>query len=501
MSPKDIITIPSDDEDDDVQIISVTRRRRRKRRKTSHCTLEQAELRFNNQYHREAPSTFIGSASAERHSARARSADVQQSKSVAEPIAERARSAPQDTTNTGDRSASFHATLLAKWLPRHHSRLSTPPDQTISHMGSLASSNARQAYPTPETASSPVHCQYFVHVLPSSSVAPERCNASIGVGRRFSDSGEEVTRGPPTIIAACHLSNPFRGAAGSKGDGPFFAQGSEGGKISGGSLDKQGTSNQANLSPAKAVDNLMPQTAVATGTQQAGRGSSKATTTEVVNVSSGDINDNSIGLNDRTREPFPVPPMTLQPPVRNHILWSTPPFRPTIDDHNGLPLPHVARPTKCNTASIPLASADSQSPRRRRSQKTWTCKMYADLAQQLQECFSFAEFAEKYSRSEHEVFELFSAVVQLPLLQRSSTGLSKVSPPSRRNVEIYKTLMKETRSVLAQQELKEGDRLVEIDAAHKRTVRSRRLGLARAKASSKAHLDVAIRPKSPLAGH
>ncbi len=81
--------------------------------------------------------------------------------------------------------------------------------------------------------------------------------------------------------------------------------------------------------------------------------------------------------------------------------------------------------------------------------------MYADLAQQLQECFSFADFARKYSRPEHEVFDLFSAVVHLPLLQKSSTGVSRGSQQGHQSVKTYRTLFKETKTALAKEGKKE----------------------------------------------
>ena len=53
--------------------------------------------------------------------------------------------------------------------------------------------------------------------------------------------------------------------------------------------------------------------------------------------------------------------------------------------------------------------------------------MYADLVQQLQENFPFNEFAQQHDRRRSEVFEVFSAIVQLPLLRHSSDARSRIS--------------------------------------------------------------------------
>jgi hypothetical protein len=53
--------------------------------------------------------------------------------------------------------------------------------------------------------------------------------------------------------------------------------------------------------------------------------------------------------------------------------------------------------------------------------------MYADLVQQLQENFPFADFAQQHGRRSSEVLEVFSAIVQLPLLRHSSDARSRIS--------------------------------------------------------------------------
>ena len=53
--------------------------------------------------------------------------------------------------------------------------------------------------------------------------------------------------------------------------------------------------------------------------------------------------------------------------------------------------------------------------------------MYADLVQQLQADFSFGAFADAHGRSRDEVFDVFSAVVQLPLLHHAASGRAHVS--------------------------------------------------------------------------
>lgn len=53
--------------------------------------------------------------------------------------------------------------------------------------------------------------------------------------------------------------------------------------------------------------------------------------------------------------------------------------------------------------------------------------MYTDLMQKLQQNFPFTEFAQEHNRTRSEVFEVFSALVQQPLLKHSSTEQDRIS--------------------------------------------------------------------------
>ncbi len=64
------------------------------------------------------------------------------------------------------------------------------------------------------------------------------------------------------------------------------------------------------------------------------------------------------------------------------------------------------------------------SARRPRS-RPWTSAMIADMAQTLQYSFPFADFGAKHGKAPSEVFEAFSAVVQMPLFEYSAKGMAR----------------------------------------------------------------------------
>ena len=81
-------------------------------------------------------------------------------------------------------------------------------------------------------------------------------------------------------------------------------------------------------------------------------------------------------------------------------------------------------PSTCPTSpASPTLTSASKRPRPR----PWTSKMYTDLMQKLQQNFPFTEFAQEHNRTRSEVFEVFSALVQQPLLKHSSTEQDRIS--------------------------------------------------------------------------
>ena len=82
--------------------------------------------------------------------------------------------------------------------------------------------------------------------------------------------------------------------------------------------------------------------------------------------------------------------------------------------------------------------------------------MYADLAQEAENSFPFAQFAEKHSKSPREIRNVFSAIVTSPLLQHSAQGLDKVrGRVGQQRVRDYRTAEKETAKVNRQEAQKE----------------------------------------------
>lgn len=85
---------------------------------------------------------------------------------------------------------------------------------------------------------------------------------------------------------------------------------------------------------------------------------------------------------------------------------------------------------------------------RKAPRQTWTSAMYADLAQEAENSFPFAAFAERHSKTPREVRDVFSAIVTFPLLHHSAQGLEKVRGGiGQQRMREYKAAEKETAKV------------------------------------------------------
>ncbi|KAI9854082.1 MAG: hypothetical protein M1824_000638 [Vezdaea acicularis] len=72
-----------------------------------------------------------------------------------------------------------------------------------------------------------------------------------------------------------------------------------------------------------------------------------------------------------------------------------------------------------DTPQVPLSLVKKR-PSAFTRRKRWSKAMYTDLALQLQQEFPFRAFAKKHGVSAKEVFDVFAAVVHIPLLEQSS---------------------------------------------------------------------------------
>ena len=125
---------------------------------------------------------------------------------------------------------------------------------------------------------------------------------------------------------------------------------------------------------------------------------------------------------------LPTPPTADEQDVvflaRKQALYAVPEFKGKLDD-SATSSTEEAKDGPHPSRSIPPSTRGDQAPPRK--QRPWSCQMYAALIQQLQECFPFDDFARRHSRPKHEVFDVFSAVVQLPLLTHSAHGHARIS--------------------------------------------------------------------------
>ncbi|KAI9832795.1 MAG: hypothetical protein M1819_004015 [Sarea resinae] len=152
---------------------------------------------------------------------------------------------------------------------------------------------------------------------------------------------------------------------------------------------------------------------------------------------------------------------TPMPRSRNKVLWSTPAFDPSVDP--------LLNPNRIRQGTTPGLPGSAMRPPASQAAKPWTSRMYADLMVQTQQHFPFRQFADKYSIPISEVFDTFSAIVQMPILQHSEKGLqrlsAKVSEKCKERVDTYKDLEKQVRETHLMEEKR--DRLASRKATDK----------------------------------
>ncbi|KAI9873553.1 MAG: hypothetical protein M1830_000288 [Pleopsidium flavum] len=488
MPPVNIVNISSEDEDGEVQIIAINKRHKRKRRKVLDSVRHQADVGNNEQNSSEAPLVGFGVATDGRIPQRARSADILSSKFTNKPAVGRSRSVPQEFTKTT--SASSLLSQIAQRSASTGFTPSTPIYQSSSGLHVPATSSTKQTYPTSGTAASPNSGRQFVDFLSSSPPGSEEGTISTAArGKALIFDGRTICRASPEIVRAATLPNPFDRSIRTENSNSFTKRLMQVRKESSNSLAEQAVTSRISRGL------LTKPVPLSSSIQGPDIEIVAPRIKDAVTITSS-RSEHSSNSKKRKRHAATVEQTTPQSPVRNRVLWSIPAFKPAIQDQELLPQAPTAKHTASSVNIEPSSPAASQEPTKPKPRKTWTSKMYADLAQQLQQCFPFADFARKHSRSEKEVFDVFSAVVQLPLLQKSSTGLSRVSPPGHQSMKAFKNLMKEAKSVLAQEKKKEMELKKGVMKSGS-TTEYKESGRAGNKTPSKGLLNIAVRAKSP----
>ncbi|KAI9780550.1 MAG: hypothetical protein M1839_006668 [Geoglossum umbratile] len=135
----------------------------------------------------------------------------------------------------------------------------------------------------------------------------------------------------------------------------------------------------------------------------------------------------------RKRRADPITPSTPA------ILVSRTPSPPTA-------APAARPPRPPPLYSIPPYIPPPPPPPPKKPRRPWNSKLFASLAQALQQSFSFEDFAAEHGRPVTEVLDVFSACVQLPLLAKSAEGLTKGGKKARKAVIEFQELMGEVRA-------------------------------------------------------
>ena len=448
MASQDTITISSGDEDDEVKIILVTTRQDCKRRKISDSAHAHAAPENKDEKSRDAVLRASESSPIAKLPGRATSTEILNSRFDTLPVPKRSTSAPQTQMHTTHVPTASQHTLSDTSFLGPGARPSTPNHQSSDHLGSPASSTPQQAYPTLRATSPSSRRHHFKALMSNSSVSSERGILDFGAGE-VSTVNEGSRSDNFEVIRAAGLQEPFGPASrlifSRSGVGKICQTGRKNGK----SIEEAalGQSSERVVTPS-------PQAKSASSIQPTEGGSENPNTKGAAGMASV---ENTRDRPKKRKLPLAADEATIpQPRLRNRILWSTPAFKEPDNTHSRpVPLNFTTELAADGNTPRQTTSTIAQEPGTQHTRKTWSCKMYADLAQRLQEHFPFADFAKKHKRSEHEVFDLFSAVVHLPLLQKSSTGLSRVWPSGHQSVKTYRSLIKETKTVLAKEGEKE----------------------------------------------
>ena len=494
MATRQIITLSSGEDDDGVEIISVTKRRKRKRRKISHSTPALAQPGNKDGELRDTTITAPSSSAIAQSPTRARSADILTSSFDTLLVLDRSRSAPQDHIHTTQASTCPEQTLPETSLLEPCKRPCSPVHPTFGQLGCQSTSTLQQAYPKPQTIRASFGRHQIRNHLSNRYVAPQSNIPGFRVRESGSRVDEKGRKSTPESICTSSLQDQLGRATGTEALlNPVLGNPWQVGRKNGNSTEgiAPGQSSEVFARPlhSNICTSRMP-------TTEGGRGS--PSTKDAVDRARGPSSPND-RPGKRKLHSIDVEPPLPQPRPRNRILWSTPAFKESKNDHIGA--------SPLNSATVLAGSSDapsqsttqaSQEPEVQKPRRTWTCKIYADLAQQLQHSFPFAEFAKKHSRSQHEVFDLFSAVVHLPLLQKSSTGLSRVTPQGRNSVRSYRSLMKETKSELAKEGQKKARKARKPAVSLESPSENQGPKKAAVKTPSKDSLDTALKAKNSV---
>ncbi|KAI9889575.1 MAG: hypothetical protein M1814_005178 [Vezdaea aestivalis] len=116
-------------------------------------------------------------------------------------------------------------------------------------------------------------------------------------------------------------------------------------------------------------------------------------------------------------------------------LWSVPEFE------------EISKPRKARTrAPRKLAGNTGAIPADGARKKRWSKAMYVDLAFHLQRAFPFADFCNRHSVAAKEVFDVFAAVVHMPLLEQSNEAAGNKGGPDER-LKMLRVREKDMRSI------------------------------------------------------
>ena len=108
--------------------------------------------------------------------------------------------------------------------------------------------------------------------------------------------------------------------------------------------------------------------------------------------------------------------------------------------------PVVPPPTPASPPTILPAPSTNLTPTASNAKvsKPWTSREYAELATLAFHSFPFAAFAATHSKTQAEVFNTFSAIIQLPILKHSANGLARAKL-ARDRVRAFKNGLKEVK--------------------------------------------------------
>ncbi|SLM34119.1 hypothetical protein LPUS_02805 [Lasallia pustulata] len=159
-----------------------------------------------------------------------------------------------------------------------------------------------------------------------------------------------------------------------------------------------------------------------------------------------DSNNNREGTSKASAAPKTTPAKSKVPRTEKSNVPCNPSNTQSSPSNIPNHTPVAPSPTLASPPTILPAPSTTLTPTASNTKvsKPWTSREYAELATLAFHSFPFAAFAATHSKTEAEVFNTFSAIIQLPIFKHSANGLARAKL-ARERVRAFKNGLKEVK--------------------------------------------------------